>query len=113
MILGVMTDNTITLGEMTLSITLLTTRSLCIMAQYNNTQQNDTWHVDILHYVTQHNDTQHIVAQHYYTIIITQYNRKLSVASLLNKCSCLARALGVANFTNMRDIILVTLCCAT
>jgi hypothetical protein len=33
---------------------------------------------------------------------------------LLNKfCSCLARALGVAKLTNMRDMLLVTLCWAT
>ncbi len=30
----------------------------------------------------------------------------------LNKCSCSARALGVTKFTNVRDMILVTLCCA-
>ncbi len=33
-------------------------------------------------------------------------------ASLLNKCSCLARALRVIKFTTMRNMILVTLCCA-
>jgi hypothetical protein len=34
-------------------------------------------------------------------------------ASLLNKSSCLARALGVTKFINMRDMILVKLCWAT
>ncbi len=34
-------------------------------------------------------------------------------ASSLNKSSCLARALGVTKFRNMRDMILVALCCAT
>jgi hypothetical protein len=32
-------------------------------------------------------------------------------AGSLNKCSRLARALGVTKFINMRDMILVTLCC--
>ena len=32
-------------------------------------------------------------------------------ADLLNKRSCLAPALGVTKFTNVRDILLVTLCC--
>jgi hypothetical protein len=31
----------------------------------------------------------------------------------LNKALCLYRSLGVSKFTNMRDMILVTLCCAT
>jgi hypothetical protein len=41
--------------------------------------------------------------------------KKLNCAefSLLNECSCLARVIGVAKFTNVRDIILVTLCRAT
>jgi hypothetical protein len=34
------------------------------------------------------------------------------VAGSLNKSSCLARTLGVTKFINMRDMILVTLCCA-
>ncbi len=34
-------------------------------------------------------------------------------AGVLNKGSCLARALGVTKFINMRDMILVTLRCAT
>jgi hypothetical protein len=34
-------------------------------------------------------------------------------AGLLNKSSCLAAALGVTNFVFVRDMILVTLCCAT
>ncbi len=38
---------------------------------------------------------------------------KVPEAGLLNKCSCLARALGLTKFTTMRDMILVTLCCAT
>jgi hypothetical protein len=29
------------------------------------------------------------------------------------KCSCLAPALGLTKFTNVRIMILVTLCCAT
>jgi hypothetical protein len=38
---------------------------------------------------------------------------KLTDASVLNKSSCKAAALGVTNFTNVRDVILATLCCAT
>jgi hypothetical protein len=34
-------------------------------------------------------------------------------AGLLNKGSRLAQALGVTKFINMRDLILLTLCCAT
>jgi hypothetical protein len=34
-------------------------------------------------------------------------------AGLLNKSSCLARTLGVAKLIIVRDMILVTLCCAT
>jgi hypothetical protein len=34
-------------------------------------------------------------------------------ATLLRKGSCLARALGVTKFIGMRDVILVTLYCAT
>jgi hypothetical protein len=37
----------------------------------------------------------------------------LAEAGSLNKSSGLAPALGVTKFINMRDIILVTLCCAT
>ncbi len=36
-----------------------------------------------------------------------------SEAGSLNKCSCLAPALDLTNFKNTRDMILVTLCCAT
>ncbi len=104
-----MADNTMTLGEMTLSITLVSTTKLCIVTRHKNTQHNDIQHIDFQYNDTQHNDTQHIVAQHYYTIKITQHNRKLSEASLLNKCSCLTRALGVTKFTNMREITLVVL----
>ncbi len=34
-------------------------------------------------------------------------------AGLLNKGSCLAHTLGMTKFIDVRDIILVTLCCAT
>jgi hypothetical protein len=34
-------------------------------------------------------------------------------AGLLTKGSCLARASGVTKFIEIRDMILVTLCCAT
>ncbi len=34
-------------------------------------------------------------------------------AGLLNKSSCLARALGVTKFIIIKDMILGTLCCAT
>ncbi len=40
-------------------------------------------------------------------------NKPTSEAGLLNRGSCLARALGVTKFINKRDMILVTLCCAT
>ncbi len=36
-----------------------------------------------------------------------------SEAGLLKKGSCLARALSVTKYLNVRDMILVTLCCAT
>jgi hypothetical protein len=36
-----------------------------------------------------------------------------TVAGLLNKSSCLARALGVTKFMIVKDIILVTLSCGT
>jgi hypothetical protein len=38
---------------------------------------------------------------------------RLGEAGLLNKSSCLAPTLGVTKFTNVRDMNLVTLCCAT
>jgi hypothetical protein len=41
------------------------------------------------------------------------FNKLASEPGLLNKGSYLARALGVTKFMNERDIILVTLCCAT
>jgi hypothetical protein len=41
------------------------------------------------------------------------FNELASEAGLLNKGSCLARALSVTKFINLRDMILVTLCCAT
>jgi hypothetical protein len=41
------------------------------------------------------------------------FNKLASEAGLLNKFSCLARALGVTKFTNVKAMILVTLCCAT
>jgi hypothetical protein len=37
----------------------------------------------------------------------------LSVAGMLNKCLCLARALGMTKLKNMSDMILATLCWAT
>jgi len=40
------------------------------------------------------------------------FNKPTSEASLLNKTSCFARALGVTKFTNVRHTTLVTLCCA-
>ncbi len=41
------------------------------------------------------------------------FDRPASEASLLDKSSCLAQALGVTTFIDMRDMTLVTLCCAT
>ncbi len=41
------------------------------------------------------------------------FNKLASEAGLLNKCSCLARALGVTKFIIVSDMILVTLCCPT
>ncbi len=41
------------------------------------------------------------------------FNKQALEAGLLYKCSFLARGLGVTKFTNVRDMILVTLCCAT
>ncbi len=40
------------------------------------------------------------------------FNKPTSVPGLFNKCLCLARALGVTKFTNVRDMTLVALCCA-
>jgi hypothetical protein len=37
----------------------------------------------------------------------------LAEAGLLNKSSCLAPTLGVTKFITVKDVILVTLCCAT
>ncbi len=39
--------------------------------------------------------------------------RAAAEAGLLNRGSCLARALGVTKFINEIYLILVTLCCAT
>jgi hypothetical protein len=39
--------------------------------------------------------------------------REGSEAGLLNKCSCLARVFSVTKFIIVKDMILVTLCCAT
>ncbi len=41
------------------------------------------------------------------------FNKQAYEAGLLNKRSCLASALGVTKFTNVRDVIFVTLRCAT
>ncbi len=41
------------------------------------------------------------------------FNKLASEAGFLNKGSCLVRTLGVTKSINMRDMILVTLCCAT
>ena len=41
------------------------------------------------------------------------FNKPASEAGLLNKGLCLARALGVTKFVDVRDMILVMLCCAT
>jgi hypothetical protein len=48
-----------------------------------------------------------------YASLTRMFHKLASEAGLLNYCSCLALALGVTKFTNMRDMILVTLCCAT
>jgi hypothetical protein len=48
-----------------------------------------------------------------YNLSQTQvFNKPTLVPGLLNKCLCLARALGVTKFTNVRDITLVALSCA-
>jgi hypothetical protein len=41
------------------------------------------------------------------------FNKPATRAGLLNKISCSAPALDVTKFTIVRDMILVTLCCAT
>jgi hypothetical protein len=41
------------------------------------------------------------------------FNKLTTEAGLLNEGSCLARALGVTKFIRIRDMIVVTLCCAT
>ncbi len=46
-------------------------------------------------------------------ITVKQDFFNISEASLLNKSSHLAPALGVTTIVNVRDVILVTLCCAT
>jgi hypothetical protein len=40
------------------------------------------------------------------------FNKPTYEANSLNKSSCLAPALGVTKFINVRDMIWVTLCCA-
>jgi hypothetical protein len=50
---------------------------------------------------------------HFGVLLVQQNWFKPPEAGLLKKSLCLARALGVAKFTNMRDVILVTLCYAT
>jgi hypothetical protein len=40
------------------------------------------------------------------------FNKPTSETGLLNESSCLARALGVTEFINVRDLILITLYCA-
>jgi hypothetical protein len=39
-------------------------------------------------------------------------NKPTTKASLLNKSSCVAPTLGVSTFIIVKDMILVTLCCA-
>ncbi len=41
------------------------------------------------------------------------FNKQTPEAGLLDKDSCLARALGVTKFINIRDMILFTLYCGT
>jgi hypothetical protein len=41
------------------------------------------------------------------------FNKPDSEAGLLNKGTCLAAALGMAEFITEIEVILVTLCCAT
>ncbi len=48
-----------------------------------------------------------------YELLFNKSVPECSEAGLLNECSCLARTLGVTKFTNMRDMFMVTLCCAT
>jgi uncharacterized membrane protein len=40
------------------------------------------------------------------------FNNQTFVSGLLNKGSCLARVFGLTKFIKIRDMILVTLCCA-
>jgi hypothetical protein len=41
------------------------------------------------------------------------FNKPISEAGLLNECLCIAQALGVTKFINVRDMILITLYGAT
>ncbi len=62
-------------------------------------------------YVHQRYDFGHTLL--YYLSLTWMFNQPALETCLLNKCSCLARALSVTKFTYMRDMILVTLCCGT
>ncbi len=44
---------------------------------------------------------------------VNQMSVNQTEAGLLNQSSCLARALGITKFIIVKDMILVTLCCAT
>ncbi len=57
-----------------------------------------------------YNEFGHTVVQKSQTWML---NKSTSEAGSLKKSSCLAPALGVTKFTAARDLILVTLCCAT
>jgi hypothetical protein len=52
-----------------------------------------------------------VTVSHYHICLI--FACKAIEAGLLNKGSCLAQALGVTKFVKIREMIWVTLCCAS
>jgi hypothetical protein len=80
--------------------------TLCCVAQVRlrcSTNPPLGWTFDIVSLVTPKAGAKHELS----------FNQSASEAGLLNKCSSLAPALGVTKFRIMRDMILITLCCAT
>ncbi len=54
-----------------------------------------------------------VYRSHFVVLLESDFEVEQTETGLLNKCSCLARALGVTKFISMRYIIMVSLCCAT
>jgi hypothetical protein len=65
--------------------------------------------------VTKFTNAKHIIWSYFVMVLKLGFifNKPTSKAGLLNKSLSLAVALSVTKFTIARDMILVTLCCAT